>query len=80
MRRFEVYRPAPPAEYYEKGHANGPDEVQYEGVVFTDGTVCIRWLTPYRSHSVWASFGDLMQVHGHPEYGTRVEWLDSEDC
>lgn len=76
MRRFEVYRPAPPAEYEAKGHANPPDEVQYEGVVFTDSTVVIRWRTPFRSHSVWATFEDLMAVHGHPEYGTIVKWID----
>ena len=76
MRRFRVYRPDPPAEYREQGVANAPDEVQFEGVVFSDGTVCVRWLTEFRSHSVWASMADLERVHGHPEYGTKVEWLD----
>lgn len=78
MRCFEVYRPNPPAEYREKGHANPPDAVQYEGVEFSDGTVCIRWLTEHRSHSLWESFDELMAVHGHPEYGTVVKWTDSE--
>lgn len=76
MRRFEVYRPCPPEDYRAQGAANAPDEVQFEGVVFSDGTVCVRWLTLYRSHSVWASFDDLAAIHGHPEYGTRIEWLD----
>jgi len=75
-KRFEVYRPAPPQEYYEQGAANPPDEVQFEGVMFSDGTVCVRWLTEYRSVSVWADFETLMQIHGHPEYGTKVSWLD----
>jgi hypothetical protein len=76
MRRFEVYRPRPTDAHYANGWANAPDEVQYEGVVFTDGTVAIRWRTPYRSMSYWDSWDELMAVHGHPEYGTIVKWLD----
>ncbi len=76
MRRFEVFRPNPPAEYREQGAANAPEEVQFEGVVFTDGTVCVRWLTEFRSHSVWASLADLEKIHGHPEYSTEWRWLD----
>lgn len=76
MRRFRVYRPNPPQEYYDQGTANPPDEVQFEGVVFSDGTVCVRWQTEYRSHSLWASLADLEKVHGHPEYKTIWEWLD----
>src|SRR5690242_20874924 len=51
MRRFRCYRPHPPAEYYDQGAANAPDEVQFEGVVFSDGTCAVRWLTQFRSHS-----------------------------
>lgn len=76
MRCFRVYRQAPPERYRTDGYANAPDEPQFEGVVFTDGTVCVRWLTQYRSHSLWASWDDLMRVHGHGEYGSAVEWLD----
>lgn len=76
MKRFEVFRPNPPTDYQEKGHANPPDDVQFEGVVFTDGTVAVRWLTEFRSHSLWASLAELEQVHGHPEYGTQWRWLD----
>lgn len=79
MRRFLGYRPKPPADYLEKGTANPPDQVQYEGVVFTDGTVGVRWLTDYSSHSVWRCWDDFDRVHGHPEYGTRIVWLDEED-
>lgn len=70
MNRFRLYRPTPPEL------ANAPDEVQLEGVEFSDGTVVVRWLTEYRSHSVWASFEDFERIHGHPEYGTVVIWLD----
>lgn len=77
MRRFKVYRPNPPEGYRESGSANAPDEVQFEGVVFSDGTVAVRWLTAYRSHSIWDSWDSLEKVHGHPEYNTKVEWVDA---
>lgn len=76
MRRFRAYRPNPPEDYLTSGTANAPDEVQYEGCVFSDGHVAVRWLTKFRSTSVWESYEELMAVHGHPEYGTRIEWLD----
>ena len=79
MRRFRVYRPCPPEGYSESGAANPPEDVQFEGVVFSDGTVAVRWLTEFRSHSVWTSLADLERIHGHPEYGTIWEWLDTED-
>ena len=78
IRRFTCYRPAPPESYHAQGAANPPDEPQFEGVVFSDGTVVLRWLTQYRSHSVWASWEDMMAIHGHPEYGTRIEFADPE--
>ncbi|HWI66856.1 MAG TPA: hypothetical protein VNS88_00510 [Nitrospiraceae bacterium] len=76
MKRFECYRPNPPEGYRDQGVANAPEEVQFEGVVFGDGTVCIRWLTQFRSHSIWQSWDDVEKVHGHPEYGTEIRWLD----
>ena len=79
MRRFRVFRPNPPEGYRESGTANPPDEPQFEGVVFSDGTVCVRWLTAYRSHSIWDSWQSLKAVHGHEEYGTRIEWLDPRE-
>jgi hypothetical protein len=77
MKRFECYRPDPPEGYRESGVANAPEDVQFEGVLFSDGTCVIRWMTQFRSHSVWASLDDLMSVHGHPEYGTEIRWLDA---
>lgn len=76
MRRFRVYRPEPPEGYQESGAANAPEEVQFEGVEFSDGTVCVRWMTKYRSSSFWISLSDLQEIHGHPEYGTVWEWMD----
>lgn len=74
MKRFRVWRPNPPGHYIAQGHANQPDQPQFEGVIFTDGTVAVRWLTQFRSTSVWASFAELWAVHGHHEYGTQIEW------
>lgn len=77
--RFTGYRPNPPADYAAKGTAAPPDEPQYEGVIFTDGTVALRWRTAFRSTSLWTSFEDFYLVHGHPEYGTRIEFHDTLD-
>jgi hypothetical protein len=77
--RFRGYRPAPPQEYVDKKITHGGEAPDYEGVVFSDGTVVCRWLTQYRSHSVWTSWNDFYHVHGHPEYGTRIEWLDADE-
>jgi hypothetical protein len=76
MRTFYGLRPEPPAEYIEKGITNAGDEPDYEGVIFSDGTVVIRWLTEYQSHSVWKDWKDFYQVHGHPEYGTEIVFHD----
>lgn len=77
--RFIGYRPRVPANYIEGGYGNLPDEPQYEGVVFSDGTTVLRWLTKYRSTSVWPTFEEMEQVHGHPDYDTYIEWLDGPD-
>jgi hypothetical protein len=79
MRRFQIFRPNPPDDYEATGVANAPDEVQLEGCVFSDGTVAIRWLTEYRSFSCWADYATFESVHGHPEYGTVVRWLDDDE-
>ena len=79
MRRFFGYRPNPPAEYLDKGTAAPINEPQYEGVVFTDGSVALRWRTDFKSTSVWKSYEDFYHVHGHPEYGTVIVWLDDEN-
>lgn len=74
IQTFSGYRPNPPTEYRQAGITNAGQSPDYEGVIFSDGTVAIRWLTDYPSHSVWNSMHDFYQVHGHPEYGTRIEW------
>jgi hypothetical protein len=77
MIRFTAYRrDMDSRETHNDMQKNPESEPQYEGVIFTDGTVVLRWLTPLRSHSVWGSFEEAMGVHGHPEYGTEIEWHD----
>jgi hypothetical protein len=76
MRRFRVYRSAPPEGYLEDGLARPADEVQIEGIVFSDGHCVVRWMTGNHSTAVWSSYEDFEAIHGHPEYQTVVEWLD----
>jgi hypothetical protein len=79
LRRFIGYRPQAPLTHYTQGVANAPNQAQFEGVVFTDGTVAVRWLTQYQSTSLWTDWNTFYQVHGHPEYGTIIEWLDGDE-
>jgi len=77
MRRFRMYRrDAERFGHHDKNQLNAPDEVQFEGVQFTDGKVAIRWLTAKRSVAVWDSLEDMLAIHGHPEYGSELVWED----
>lgn len=76
MNRFTAYRPLIADFDHSKAQANPPEEAQYEGIVFSDGTCVLRWLTAVGSTSVWDSFEAAMLIHGHPEYGTRIVWHD----
>lgn len=76
MRRFQLYHSNPPEGHREIGIAAAPDEVQLEGVEFTDGSVSVRWMTEFRFFSNWDNFGIFYKVHGRPEYGTEIRWLD----
>ena len=76
MDRFTVYREHT-TEYHTDQHKNAPDEPQFEGVVFEDGSCVLRWLTPLPATSVWDSFAAAMGVHGHPEYGSKVVFHDA---
>jgi hypothetical protein len=76
MKTFTVYRRGDLSQTHNTDQANAPDEPQFEGVIFSDGRVAIRWLTACRSVSVWDSIDDAFRVHGHPEprYGTSIVW------
>jgi hypothetical protein len=76
LRRFTMYRRNVPSETHGPSHQNPPDQPQFEGVVFSDGSVAVRWLTAFRSTSVWASIDDMLVIHGHPEYGSELVWHD----
>lgn len=77
MKRFTAYRRnISQRDTHSALHKNPDDVPQYEGVVWTDGTVTLRWLTPLRSTSVWPDLHSALGVHGHPEYGTEILWHD----
>lgn len=77
IQRFTAYRRHMDSRKTHNDLQKNPEgEPQYEGVIWTDGTVTLRWLTACRSHSVWASIGDCLAIHGHPEYGTDIVWHD----
>lgn len=58
--------------------ANPDDQPQYEGVVFSDGTCVLKWLTAAKSVSIFGTLAEMLSIHGHPEYGTDIEWHDTE--
>jgi hypothetical protein len=74
IQTFKVYRETPPADYMETGAAKPPDEVQMEGIIFSDGTVVVRWQTMDHSTAIFPHMGMFMAIHGHPEYGTRIDY------
>ena len=73
-RVFRAYRKKDITDTHDKNQVNPPDQVQYEGVVFSDGKCALRWLTEKRSVSIWDSYEDMFAIHGHLEYGTIIEW------
>ena len=78
LRRFTMYRRAVPTETHDENQRNASNEPQFEGVIFSDGRVAVRWLTLKRSTSCWDSFDDMMAIHGHPEYVSEIVWHDAE--
>jgi hypothetical protein len=69
----------PPDDYVEKGLSNGPGMPDYEGVVFSDGRVTVRWLTIVGSTSNFDNLEHFMIIHGHPEYNTQLRWAKVND-
>lgn len=77
MKTFTAYRPLAHVLGKHNGdQLNAPDAAQYQGCVFDDGSVAIRWMTAKRSTSVWACLADALDIHGHSEYGTYIAWGD----
>ena len=77
---FSVYRRGDISDTHTESQVNSPDEVQFDGVVFNDGVTVIHWNTAIRSTSVFDSFGDLLEIHGHPEpnYATEFKFEGEE--
>jgi hypothetical protein len=48
-----------------------------DGVLWTDGTVTIRWTGQHSSTVVWDSIDDALAVHGHVG-ATRFVWIDED--
>lgn len=84
MRRFTVYRRGDLSATHNADQVNAPDQPQYEGVVFSDGTTVLRWLTAARSTSVWASFDEMWRIHGHDDpnskHHTEIVWHDGANA
>lgn len=82
MRRFTVYRRGDLSATHNADQANPPDEPQFEGVVFSDGTVAQRWLTAVRSTAIWIDFDSMWRIHGHDgpdqNHGTVLVWHDEQ--
>jgi hypothetical protein len=76
IKRFTMFRDGDLSATHDANQANAADQPQFEGVVFSDGRVAVRWLTAKRSVSVWDNLEDLLAIHGHPEYGSRIVWHD----
>jgi hypothetical protein len=79
IQRFTAYRRNLASRGTHTIEQRNPDHLpQYEGVIWTDGSVTLRWLTEMHSTSVWDNLRDCLAVHGHPEYGTEIIWDDGK--
>lgn len=79
MKRFIAYRRALSERGTHSEAQRNPDsEVQFEGVIWTDGSCTLRWRTAINSTSVFKSFEEMIQIHGHPEYGTEIHFRDGD--
>jgi hypothetical protein len=48
-----------------------------EGVMFSDGSVVLRWLTFLSSTALYKSIEDAIAIHGHDGM-TDLLWIDDE--
>ena len=77
IRTFVAFRPDLAARgTHTSDQMNPPDAPQFEGVVFSDGHCVLRWCTAKKSTSTWNSLSDMLDIHGHSEYGTYLVWDD----
>jgi hypothetical protein len=68
MRRFHLHRLEDESGKSGKG-------IVAEGIVFTDGTVVIRWTSTTPTTTVFRSQQDMEKIHGH-DGKTQIIWKD----
>lgn len=71
MRRFQMHR------HIDVSGISGTGIVA-EGVVFTDGTTVVRWISAKPSTVVWDDLGDAYDIHNHGG-STEFVFLDPEE-
>lgn len=70
MRRFELHRDHDLTEISGVG-------IIAEGVVYSDGTVAMRWLSERPTTTTFNCIDDVIAIHGHGG-DTRVQYVDRE--
>lgn len=68
VRRFKLVRKVDVSGVSGTGHVA-------DGVIFHDGTTVVHWRTEHTSTIVFATYSDMIAIHGHGG-STEVEWVD----
>lgn len=68
MRRFHFHR------VEDESGVSGVGIIA-EGVVFTDGTVALRWITKFKSTAIYNNMDECEKIHGH-NGKTKIIWKD----
>lgn len=71
MKRFLLYRDSDDSGVSGTG-------VVAEGVMFTDGTAVMRWVSEHTSTAVYRSVEDIKTIHGHGG-ATKLVWIDEQE-
>jgi hypothetical protein len=69
MRLFELHRDEDSSGVSGKG-------VVAQGCEFSNGMVCLTWLTPTPCVGVYPNIKNVESIHGH-EGRTRIVWLEN---
>ena len=74
MKLFQMIRNA------DESGVSGTGKV-LQGVVFDDGTVCVRWCVDGKANSTvfYNSFKDFKAIHidSHPTNGSEIHWINA---
>lgn len=79
IKRFVGYRPNITPDTHSDDMMNSPDEIQFEGVVLSTGKTFIQWRTNVESTSLFDTYEQFLLIHGHPEYGSKIVFLDEDN-